>query len=60
MKMAEILKKAKALGIKTTKIMTKVDVVRAIQTTEGFTPCFSSGVTECPYTECCFREDCLD
>ena len=58
MKTADIQKKAKALGIQPDKKMKKVDIIRAIQTAEGFTPCFNTGVTLCPYTDCCFRDDC--
>jgi hypothetical protein len=58
MKMQEIRKKAKALGIEPGKSR-KADVIRAIQKAEGNTPCFGKGTTACPYLDCCWREDCL-
>ena len=38
--------------------MTKKELVRSIQKAEGNTPCFDTGVMACPYTDCCFRDDC--
>jgi hypothetical protein len=58
MKMAQLKKKAKPFGIKIDK-MNKVEVVRAIQTAEGNTACFGNSNGQCPYTNCCFMEDCL-
>jgi len=58
MGMPEIRTKAKALGITPGK-MKKVELVHAVQVAEGCTPCFGSANGECPYTECCFMEDCF-
>jgi len=57
MKMELIRAKAKELGL--VKLPSKkVELVRAIQIAEGNTPCFCSGVDNCQYTDCCFRDDC--
>ena len=56
--MAEIKQKAGLLGIKAGK-MKKAELIRTIQNTEGNNPCFGTANDYCPYTNCCFREDCL-
>jgi len=58
MGMPEIKKKAKGLGITPGK-MKKTDLIHAIQTAEGCTPCFGWSNGECSNTDCCFRPDCL-
>lgn len=58
MKMTEIKEKAKLLGIEPCK-MKKADLIHAIQKAEGYTPCFGKGDYNCPYIDCCFRDDCL-
>ena len=58
MKLGEIQKKAKDLGIKPDKKTSKADLVRLIQKTEGNTPCFNTSVADCPHDNCCFRDDC--
>jgi len=58
MKMPEIKKKAKSLGINAGK-MKKDELIHAIQKTEGNQPCFGKSNGQCPYTDCCFTDDCL-
>ena len=58
MKMAEIRKKAEALGIVPGK-MKKTELIRAIQQTEGNTPCFETSDGSCAQLDCCFRSECL-
>ena len=58
MKMAEVQKKAKGLGLVPDKKIRKSDLIRSIQRAEGNTPCFGTAVANCPYLDCCFREDC--
>lgn len=58
MSMPEIKAKAKDLGIRPGK-MKKAELIHAIQEAEGNTQCFGRSNGECPYTECCFRPDCL-
>jgi hypothetical protein len=59
MKLPEIRKKAKALGVEAGK-MKKGELIRAIQKAEGNTACFEHGDASCPYLDCCWREDCID
>ncbi len=58
MKMDEIRAKAKSLGIVPGK-MKKADLIHAIQTAEGYTPCFGWSNGRCENTDCCFWADCL-
>jgi len=59
MKMEDVKKKAKKLGINSGK-MSKTDLIQAIQKAEGNTPCYgNSNNGNCPYTNCCFRSDCF-
>lgn len=58
MSMPEIRAKAKGLGIQAGK-MKKAELIHAIQTAERNTPCYGKSNGQCPYTNCCFRRDCL-
>lgn len=58
MDMPKIRKKAKELGIRPGK-MNKTELIRSVQTAEGYTPCFGTSNGQCVYTDCCFMEDCL-
>ncbi|MDD5306706.1 MAG: SAP domain-containing protein [Deltaproteobacteria bacterium] len=50
-------KKAIAIGVQPGK-MKKAELIRAIQTAEGNTPCYGTNRGDCPYTDCCWFEDC--
>jgi len=59
MKIDEIRKKARRLGINCGK-MKKAEIILAIQRAEGNNPCFGNpNSSNCPYTNCCFRSDCI-
>jgi hypothetical protein len=58
MKMLEIRKKAKTLGVNPGK-MEKTELIHAVQQAEGYTACFGKSNGQCPYTDCCFMQDCL-
>ena len=59
MNMQEIRGVAKELEIKTSR-MSKVNLVRAIQLSEGNFSCFASPLNgECDQLECMWREDCF-
>ena len=58
MTMQEVKEKAKTLGIKTFGIK-KINLIRAIQSEEGYRPCFQTGVDMCDQTDCCWRSICL-
>ena len=56
--MPKIRKKAKELGIRPGK-MNKAELIRSVQTAEGYAACFGTSNGQCAYTDCCFMEDCL-
>ena len=59
MNMQEIRERAKDFGIKTSR-MSKMDLVRAIQLSEGNFNCFASALDgECEQLNCIWREDCF-
>ena len=59
MKLSQIEKKAKELGIKNTWLYSKRDLVRAIQKTEGNFDCFGTATNYCDQSNCSWKEDCL-
>jgi len=59
MKLQEIKEIAKRNGIKAGK-MSKADLIRTIQRTEGNNDCFATAyVSECNQINCLWREDCM-
>jgi len=58
MKMNDVVKRAKKLGIKA-KAVKKGDLIRQIQRAEGNFDCFGTALDFCDQWKCCFREDCL-
>ena len=59
MRLSEIEKKARAVGIKDTWKHPKKDLVKMIQRTEGNFDCYGSATNYCDQMLCCWREDCL-
>jgi hypothetical protein len=60
MRLAEIEKKAKGLGVKDTWKFSKKDLVRTIQRAEGNFSCFGTAAGgNCDQMACCWRSDCL-
>ncbi len=59
MRLSEIEKKAKGLGIKDTWKLSKKDLVKTIQLKEGNFDCFGTAVGSCDQTACSWRPDCL-
>jgi hypothetical protein len=37
----------------------KAALIKAIQTKEGYTPCFKTAESNCGQKNCCWRSDCL-
>jgi hypothetical protein len=58
MTMPEVREKAKALGVVPGK-KKKTELIHAVQKAEGCTACFGTSNGECPYTDCCFMDDCV-
>jgi len=59
MRLTEIEKKAKGLGIKDTWKYSRKELIKTIQRTEGNSDCFGSTKGVCSQTLCCWRQDCL-
>jgi hypothetical protein len=59
MRMEEVRKRAKTLGLKNTFGLSKVELIRRIQRAEGNFDCFGTAIDYCDQSQCCFREDCL-
>jgi predicted metal-binding transcription factor (methanogenesis marker protein 9) len=59
MKLSEIEKKAKSLGITETWRYSKKELIRAIQKAEGNNDCFGTARGTCDQINCCWRPDCL-
>lgn len=60
MRLGEIEKKARGLGIKDTWKYSKKDLVKTIQRIEGNFDCFGTASNSyCDQLLCCWREDCL-
>jgi hypothetical protein len=60
MRISEIEKKAKSLGVKDTWKYSKKDLIKAIQRTEGNFTCFGTALSgRCDQMACCWRSDCL-
>ncbi len=58
MKMAEVQKRAKVMGLNLGKVK-KATLIRRIQEQEGNFSCFQSAKDFCDQAECCWRGDCL-
>jgi hypothetical protein len=59
MRLSEIEKKARALGIKDTWKYSKKELIKKIQKTEGNFDCFGTAVISCDQLGCLWRLDCL-
>lgn len=59
MRIAEIEKKAKGLGIRDTWKFSKKELIKNIQRKEGNFDCFGTAINSCAQTACCWRPDCI-
>ncbi|MBI4982491.1 MAG: SAP domain-containing protein [Candidatus Omnitrophica bacterium] len=59
MRLSEVEKKARNMGIKDTWKFSKKDLIRTIQRTEGNFACFGTAGKDCVQMACCWRSDCL-
>jgi hypothetical protein len=59
MRLSEIEKRARSLGLKDTWKYSKKELVKSIQRKEGNFDCFSTAGTYCSQMSCCWRDDCL-
>jgi len=59
MRLSEIEKKARHLGIKDTWKFSRKELIKLIQLTEGNSDCFDSARSYCAQLACCWRPDCI-
>jgi len=57
-RLSEVEKRAKNLGIKDTWRLSKKELIKTIQRAEGNTACFGTTRT-CDQLICCWRSDCV-
>jgi hypothetical protein len=60
MKMNDVKKIAKGLGLKTPVGIKKAQIIRAIQQAEGNFACFGTARDFCDQAHCIWRTDCLE
>jgi len=58
-RLSEVEKKAKTLGIKDTWRLSKRELIKTIQRVEGNNPCFGTARNSCEQSICCWRSDCV-
>jgi len=59
MKLSEIQKKARKLGIKDAWRNSKKDLIKSIQRQEGNFDCFGTATVYCDQSSCLWRRDCI-
>jgi len=59
MRLIEIEKKARTLGIKDIWKYSKKDLIKNIQRKEGNFDCFGTATSYCDQGACCWRDECL-
>ena len=60
MRLLDIEKKARAMGINNTWMFSKRELIRLIQKQEGNSVCFGTlGRKDCSQVGCCWRPDCV-
>jgi hypothetical protein len=59
MRLSDIEKKARNLGIKDTWKLSKKDLIKSIQRKEGNFDCFGTAKSYCDQLSCAWRVDCL-
>jgi len=59
MRLSEVQKKAKGLGMRDPWKYPKKELIRMIQRKEGNFDCFASMRSYCEQMSCCWRSDCI-
>lgn len=59
MRLSDIEKKARTLGLKDTWKYSKKDLIKNIQRKEGNFDCFGNAIDYCDQSACCWINDCL-
>lgn len=59
MRLTDIEKKARGLGLKDTWKHSKKNLIKTIQRAEGNFDCFGTAQDSCNQLACCWKEDCI-
>jgi len=59
MRLSEIERKAKSLGVNETWKYSRKDLIKLIQHKEGNRECFGTAKNSCAQLSCCWRIDCV-
>ena len=59
MRLLEVERKARSMGIKDTWKYSKPDLIKTIQNKEGYAQCFGTAGKYCDQSNCAWRSDCL-
>lgn len=59
MRLTDVEKKAKNMGIRDVWKLSKKDLIKEIQRKEGNFSCFGTAEDSCNQLACCWREDCI-
>ncbi len=59
MRLADIEKKARVMGIRDTWKFSKAELIKEIQRREGNSACFGSARGSCVHLTCCWITDCV-
>ncbi|MEW6101652.1 MAG: SAP domain-containing protein [Candidatus Omnitrophota bacterium] len=59
MRLSEIENKARNLGLKETRMLSRKELIQAIQRIEGNNVCFGKPSWDCSQHNCCWRLDCV-
>lgn len=59
MRLGEVEKRARLMGIGDTWKFSKKELIKTIQRKEGNFDCFGNAKNSCSQMACCWREDCL-
>lgn len=59
MRLSEIEKKARQVGVRDTWKFSKKDLIKTIQVKEGNFDCFGTALDNCDQMACCWRTDCI-
>lgn len=59
MRLSEIERKAKSMGISNTWKYSRKELIKNIQQKEGYFPCFGTTKHQCDQLSCLWRPDCL-
>jgi hypothetical protein len=59
MRLSEVEKKARSMGVVDTWRYSKADLIKEIQRKEGSNPCFGKARGSCMQYSCCWLSDCV-